>query len=408
MNVSPCIGIHNGLAEFICWVASLLLICWPYKTRQHNSGFGIQTICPILALLSLYMQTDSVVQTQRTLAQFPLQLHTSWCCDLYRRAGVGKSYLASDRTAQKFHLYRGEIKVCYSAGKTLCRQYLQCLLAFSSGSLDAVPHDQSADIYEKLLAGRTWADLQLSLARVAEADGGGQDKTWAHDREVLPDTVHMGIANQTVLALESGLADPAADHDDTNLDMVDRDAWSDDAEMAESAPKEVALLTHPSERRDEKNAVCGDRAGAPDPLLQMLPLGNWGIWKLGRKKPTKPNSYGGIECVCPLHAKSERSGCKKYIPILGDDDKSVRLAISKAKTWAVAGVEVLRQWEHVFTVPLEPVLPDAELDKRLLHKKPENFNVIDDDTYYLNVGEKPLQQKRARPSGKAKPKVDAI
>eukprot|EP00971_Amphidinium_carterae_P000444 9248-Amphidinium_carterae.1 len=57
------------------------------------------------------------------------------------------------------------------------------------------------------------------------------------------------------------------------------------------------------------------------PDAEAVPhFGQWGIHRIGRKRPSADLPYGGVEGRCALHRKSAVTGCKKLFKLESSDN----------------------------------------------------------------------------------------
>eukprot|EP00971_Amphidinium_carterae_P000717 14099-Amphidinium_carterae.1 len=195
---------------------------------------------------------------------------------------------------------------------------------------NAVPHGQTQAVYEKLLDGTPWHELKMSLAFPQHA--GHLVHDWTYDGEAELNVTAMpgqSIASSPCLALENS----ALDDDDKSQSNASMDL-AEDPGMDVDAVADTPVV-HEQEGGDGKSTGAMDGTVHGDPYRAVLPLGAWGIWKLGRKKPNARYPFGGIECVCPLHAKSSATGCKKFIPLIGSSGDEMKAAVAMGKTWCI-------------------------------------------------------------------------
>ena len=153
-------------------------------------------------------------------------------------------------------------------------------------------------------------------------------------------------------------------------------------------PGQLAAQQLQHELVDHHNA--GHRLEGRDDLrdhVQVPLLGRWGVFSLGRRKASAMVPWGGIECLCPLHARNTRTGCKKFIRILGPQDVDLAVAVRKAKFWAIQGVTVQRQWEHIFLIAVEPTPPEQQLEAQKISAVPDGWQVVDDAAFYGGDGD---------------------
>lgn len=313
----------------------------------------------------------------------------------------------------------GEPKVWRTSGVVVHSAYLRVLLSLEKlqrvHGIGTVPHCQKSIVYERMLEGKSWESqledglVQLpqkrrrSMINDVEPGFGNADHLLMPDRgelagaravaELEPEGGQMGHALEIMMEEDiQGLLDMIAEEEAGAV--VEASA----PEMAQSPCGEA------SERHDAVGQPQGRAAvDAPiDNLLEKPPA--WGCFTFSRKQPKQKgggNAFGAYEITCPWHMRSQRSGCKKLIRILGPDVAAKQYALRVAKHWASQARLFERQWQHIFTADVSLPPSDELLETRRIDEKPDKADIEDDEAYYARNGGR-ARQKRAAPAAEAK------
>ena len=288
---------------------------------------------------------------------------------------------------RRLQAYKGEAevekKVCYSSGVYLPTSHLRCLSLFHTLNLDAVPHGESEATYDALLQGQKWADLQSELQANQRPERNLQP--WSHDGELAPELPEATLSERSVVGanLETGLVEDVAEAHVAEEPDYEVIAGNMSQSEEPGSSDEEGLQSH------DHLADVADDPQAPQVVssVEVPRFGRWGIFHLGRKRPSAIVPFGGIECICPLHARNDRTGCKKLIRNMGPEVSDLNLAVQKAKYWAIQGLSVRRQWEHIFTIGVGPT-PDAdELERQIITAMLAEWEVLSDAAWYAQSGE---------------------
>ena len=305
-------------------------------------------------------------------------------------------------------------QICYSAGVSVSTSYLACLAFFAQLGLDAVPHGETEDIYKALLNGQKWAELQVTEAsrrggksqcRPEMSYDGEEAVGMAAERlgGIQPDAMAMDEDNE--LCGVAGFLDRLDDCLGSCDEQADSTEQSSESGNSNADRPSVGLVdppllgsVTPAEGQEDAPRASGPAEAAVD--FEVPRVGRWGIFQIGRKRASVALPFGGIECLCPLHARNQRTGCKKFFRNLGPEPADLAMAIRKAKHWAIQGVNVRRQWEHIFTIEGEPAPLDQELNACIVTALPPNWSAVDDESFYAG-------SQQPRP-GRPRPKTHAV
>ena len=268
----------------------------------------------------------------------------------------------------------GGPKVWRTAGHTVLASYLQCLLQAKElkdkHGVDAIPHGQFELVYKRLLQGKKWdalasiEDAQLRRRQplavdVGEGDSDQGEQPALHDAPPINDDVpHEGGS-----AGQPGSSDDDCDPGEGGANLAIEPALGR-AEAPEAGPASVHHDAH-------------GRA-----VLDMR--GSWGCFKFSVYPPGPSGGrFGVLQAVCPWHARSSVSGCKKSISIADRTAAARDEAMRMAKFWCVQASRFERQWEHVFAADvIGPAPSDHTLESMRLDEGPRPGSVEDDTTFY--------------------------
>ena len=90
-------------------------------------------------------------------------------------------------------------------------------------------------------------------------------------------------------------------------------------------------------------AACADMEEdrVDDEKAVLLKRGRWGVFRITPRPDL--GEFGAYQASCPFHARSEKTGCKKHISILGPTPKDSKLALRRACLWCAKAPSFSRQ-----------------------------------------------------------------
>ena len=334
---------------------------------------------------------------------------------------------------------KGADKICYTAGMQVSTLYLTCLIeaAESDTWSPSIPHGQADTVYARIREGCDWMTLKeellLTLQRKAnksqkqvvrwsvdgDMDGeAGQIEAGSGDLAILRHGFELNTFEEDAEASEvedEQYADLAAmienlDNASVVSDMAAEDTHAGPALNAAEADTEplgqaleVAGVAESGAQESVANPEEFAHESAPATSLQAQ-IGPWGIFRLGMKRATLRSAFGGIEASCPLHARSSKTGCKKYISCKDATLASALEAATVAKWWCVQGLKVERQWEHVFETPLFPCPSAREVEAMRVATMPAGHALVADEDFYGGGGSQEARPKKPPKSKQPAPK----
>ena len=165
-----------------------------------------------------------------------------------------------------------------------------------------------------------------------------------------------------------------------------------------------------ADRQDREIADVGESLKAAVAALPKY----WGVFTLSVKKPGSVSGglYGGIQADCPLHARNEKSGCRKYCGFTNGLDSHRQAVLQSLKYWCAQARSSERQWEHVFHGDLVSVPEGSILESMEILDLP--LRVVSDSDFYSGVipteeaGGVRRRAKRPRIVADAAPKAKAV
>lgn len=303
----------------------------------------------------------------------------------------------------------GDPLVYRTSGIKVSKAYLQCLLSaqqlqtkFGNGE---VPHGQADPTYARILHGEKWCDIKDAIE-----DASGRTSRRRH--QVGGAAILDGFDGEAEELEDSAPAFPPIASEAANVDASESDAgsqasgfvWVAAAEEGGASEQDGVLVGPASDAPAElhggdaeldgsadnhrapgaeqaRPVAAADDAGAVLQAMRNLRR-RWGIFGFTYKQPgtSSGGRYGGLQADCPLHKRSAKTGCRKFVKVTGACIQDFDTALCKLKWWCVQGQRVDRQWQHVFSTPLEPVPAMEVLEGMLLHERPGV--PVDDETFY--------------------------
>ena len=262
---------------------------------------------------------------------------------------------------------RGAEMVVYTAGCHVSSKYLACLIEASESETwgASIPHGQADEVYDRIRAGADWGTLkdELCLALQNKEARKKQKKNveWSVDgaeieeadiREEMSGALHQHAFELNEFDDGGALDTEVFDDDEQCGDLarmineLDSPSAESDVDVHGQLEEQIEAMVERKATAVETNqeavaeAAAEPLASAAASIAQLQAVsGRWGIFQLGIKKPSRTNSCGGVEANCPLHAKSSKTGCKKFISCQSLSAEATLQATVVAKWWCVQGTE---------------------------------------------------------------------
>ena len=180
------------------------------------------------------------------------------------------------------------------------------------------------------------------------------------------------------------------------------------------APLPPPLLPPPSPVASVTDSVAAPSvAGSHAAKSRILP---WASFNFSRKRSPP---YGAIEARCRFHVRNEKTGCKRLIRCMTDDDEGERRALITLYHWCNQARTFDRQWKHI-AMPLAwtDIPPEALVREQRLDDVPPEKAATDvelDAAADAAAGPggggaleaEPMAAPKAEAKGKAGPKTGA-
>eukprot|EP00971_Amphidinium_carterae_P348328 6490434-Amphidinium_carterae.9 len=120
--------------------------------------------------------------------------------------------------------------------------------------------------------------------------------------------------------------------------------------------------------------------------------------------------HGGYSGSCPFHKKSSKTGCKKWVPLLGPTEKHRQEALKRLTLWLLEGEQFSRQRLHLahpLVHNVEDLPTNHELHQRVTDCNPPEEKPLDDETLDAREGMEHDRPKRVHTKRLARPKPAA-
>ncbi|CAE7272921.1 unnamed protein product, partial [Symbiodinium pilosum] len=369
--------VHEGFAEETCLGA-----------RLTSEGVAALTFRHILSSPLPLTQARNVPLAELSVFELMVSM---------RSKGWAWSALPSkkaDRLALKFS--PGDPLVFYTAGVTVCKSYLLCLLDAENLStkygVASIPHSLPPDAYDLILQGMQPAQASKSIENMPKR-GKKRGVNLDLDVEVCGELqdIEPEPALPAVLPAEGVVApDHPVEEGEESHDSLERELERLIEQEAEELVDEVtisgsaaaAVATGPDDSkgssadgaaaaasRDVSDSVpVKKKRGGHDAQVRRLPrLAPWGPFIFHRKHAAASPPFGGVECVCPYHALNSKTGCKKFVSLQGPLESDEERCLLTLKHWANQAQHFNRQRSHL-KMPLRPAdIPSAGI---VLQQKP--------------------------------------
>lgn len=340
----------------------------------------------------------------------------------------------------------GGEKIWRTAGFTIHREYLQCLLAANGlkeqyGIL-RIPHGASATIYAKLLKGTvtephpkqelhlqddlaTEVEIELSRSHAQEQADDVPDS--AEELGVILDSedfqldcldvdmdffcasngAHSPIldspAAPAVIDLASMPAAPEPGAVDAGAHASLPPLLQDEIEAHNPSSSSGGTHSHPEPRRFQ-----GDKAEIPTaPTLDMKAF-KYGAFHF-TKKIAKNNSVSW-EASCPFHRKNQLTGCKHSKVVKPVTESQSAAVILQLKHWCNMALSFTRQRDHLaFSASPDEIPPEALVNASCIPRSQVDGNVKTDVDLDLEAGlSAPSKPQRAAAKAGAKQKTSKV
>ena len=415
--------VHEGFAEETCLGA-----------RLTSEGVAALTFRHILSSPLPLTQARNVPLAELSVFELMVSM---------RSKGWAWSALPSkkaDRLALKFS--PGDPLVFYTAGVTVCKSYLLCLLDAENLStkygVASIPHSLPPDAYDLILQGMQPAQASKSIENMPKR---GKKRAVNLDLDVevcgeLQDiepepALPAVLPAEGVVAPDHPVEEGEESHDSLERELerlIEQEAEELVDEVTISGSAAAAVATGPDDSkgssadgaaaaasRDVSDSVpVKKKRGGHDAQVRRLPrLAPWGPFIFHRKHAAASPPFGGVECVCPYHALNSKTGCKKFVSLQGPLESDEERCLLTLKHWANQAQHFNRQRSHL-KMPLRPAdIPSAGI---VLQQKPtgEAPRQVRTDVE-LDVAERsasagPKAKGKSQPKSKAKaaPKTKAM
>ena len=320
----------------------------------------------------------------------------------------------------------GGPKIWYSSGTVVIRPYVRALLSAETleqkSNVRSIPHGQVVEVYNKILKGESWAPrlrfqrrsragtqlvaLQLDVEDAAEDAPHAQALCdGAVEQPSLAALLAEGSSGSEAGDAASQTGSPEGDVGDlsgtagslvgASVEAVEESAQQSGCtaivpmRMISDGSDFDSRLPHGLDALPEARASSSSTRAQRDDLLDdsLLPgarlyiTRHFGCFRITPKRPKvgDTNRFGGYEASCPFHAKSKRTGCKKFCPLAGPGPEDHAAVLLKLKWWCVQATEHAKQYEHVFGADLDHP-PSEELVNSLVPEAGPTA-VVDDHTH---------------------------
>ena len=229
---------------------------------------------------------------------------------------------------------------------------------FQDGEID---HDQDTDL-EELFSDDEDDDEDDLLQMFIEAE------LKREEAMVVPDEQQLG--KEDVAELHVSMED--------SVPLVQGEGAS--VSVAVNPPLIVARDPEAGPEQAEEMHRAAAQVEAPSE--QMLRKGFWGIFRITPKQPSTKagggGKFGGWQATCPYHAKSQVTGCRKYVGIRAPGLEAKQVAFLRLAHWCSLAPSCATQAEHL-VVPLDPVPDQNVIKTRIITALPDNHVMRTDE-----------------------------
>lgn len=253
------------------------------------------------------------------------------------------------------------------------REYLVALLRadeLQGRGLRNVPHGMPQRVYVKILK-YDFSDLDGAelLPRPMEPDGplghGAEGLRHATPEAIMPpspgssDDDGRGHSERQVSSHESEDSWASGLHEALASGVQSQDSAAPATPKVNAAP---ATRQPVAEDLLDVAASAGHEAGVdnpaepgpapqagsePDELDEVLRSTRWGCFRLTPKRPGPNSRHGGYEAVCPFHALSNRTLCKRFVSMQGPGREQQARSLRMLLHWCSMAPDFSRQRFHV-------------------------------------------------------------
>ena len=265
----------------------------------------------------------------------------------------------ADRTHLVYEWGARSKKVFYSLSHDICNEYMHCLLIaekLHSKGVKRIPHfvaKGAKKFFCRLLEGDDGAAAAVFSQPLVPLQDVDDDEPACQGRGVNDDDSD-GADNDDENDDEPVSREPSVPNDEVNAD----DSWINDffrgLNLSEDDGEEVPVAAPPvseigsASPREHPLQDDALRVDHTPPSHQLLPPhGRWGCFRFTAKHPGSGRPHGGYEVHCPLHQKSKRTGCKKYLAMRENTDVERSKVILALQGWCTFANSYQRQRDHV-------------------------------------------------------------
>ena len=355
---------------------------------------------------------------------------------------------------QRAHAFAvGEGKEWFTAGVTVSRHYLLCLLDAerlrNQHRILEIPHGCPEDVYELVFGGmqpkdacRKHLEQSKKKRKAAGSDGLVPDVDEQEQDEKVAESADLNNPDPSPCETRSVQEEQDEDVDVSVSDTDNLEAELEeflnnnpdmdeiDASEPEPAPAPVAVQATAQPSSSSKGSLPRDHeenlGREPSSSSQALPreravlkplheqlvegVAKYGSFSFSVKQAHSAPPHGGVEASCRFHRKSQVTGCKRFVRFLDATEESRKSTILLLQHWCNQASRFNRQRDHIrMPLVLEDLPPPALVAQQKISANPPSKVKTDAelDEEQKKAGEISLPKAKAKASskGSAAPKA---